>query len=299
MQSQEIQSIFWKVSACFCFVGINALIKALQLPMLQIIGLEHAFGAFFLWPWLPKVPTALFKNLLCWGRALVSFLGVILWVYALKKLSLFQSVALGFLGPVSTAFGAWFFLGENVTKKRIWAIGLGIIGGIFMSHSPGGNKTTIGPHTTTTLLYVFPFLAPLMATLFFSTTNLMSKALLSRIHPLVSTFILLCMLGILGLLASYSTFIIPSWAQWQLIIGLGGLSAIAHLCLNQAMHRADVMFLIPIGAIRLIASAFMGWCFFGEVLTPMLGVGAIFLLSALLLLIQEGRKKQSSLVQID
>jgi drug/metabolite transporter (DMT)-like permease len=263
------QSIACKIISCLCFASINGVVKSLSLPSLQIVAIESLLGALVLWPYCSKLPFSLLKKPLYWMRSSVAFVGMIAWVYSLKALPLFQTVAMGFLSPFITVVGACFCFHEPMTYKRIGAITLATLGGMCLSYGP---RLLSIDFSCGDLIY----LAPLVATALFALSNLMSKALLEHTTPLALTFSLLATIGV-GLLSTFQEWTCPQAGDMIRLVILGILTAIAHFSLHYAMKRSDLTLLLPLGVTRLVAASFIGWFFFNEMPTWWTAYGMILI----------------------
>lgn len=275
------QSVSCKIISCLCFASINGIVKSLSLPLIQIIAIESLLGALVLWPYCPKLPLSLLKTPLYWLRSGVAFLGMVTWVYSLKSLPLFQTVAMGFLSPFITIVGAHFCFHESITYKRFGAIILATLGGMCLSYGP---KLLCIDFSCADLVYLAPLIAPAL----FALSNLMSKALLADTTPLALTFSLLATIGV-GLLCTYQEWTCPQADDMIKLVILGILTAIAHFSLHYAMKRSDLTLLLPLGVTRLVAASFIGWFFFNEVPTWWMAYGMVLIGVAFLFL-----KKNSS-----
>ena len=259
----------WKVLSCIGFASINGVIKGLSLPGSQIASIENLLGALLLWPFCRRNFFScrfLMQEPFFWIRSLCALLGTLCWVHSLQQLPLLQIIAMGFLSPFVTTLGAYFFLGESFHWKRALAIIFAVAGGILVTY---GHVSIYGPGTSSLLV-----MTPLVANILFALVNLMSKSMVARVPPLFLTFFLLVTTGT-GLLFTLPTWHWPSINEGVILLGLGSLTALAHLCLHQAMKHTEILTLIPLGAIRLLVSAFIGWMFFHEVPTLWTGCGTL------------------------
>lgn len=287
------KSTLYKIISCLCFASINGLIKAIDLPIAEITCLQNLFGALFLMPWIFRdqfmwrslfldKSILSFNGILLFIRSALAIGGVLLWVYSIKHLPLFQTIAMGFLGPFFTTLGARFFLNETITSYKSLAIVLALIGGVCVNY-----KTSLLSSTFGSTIWI----APIAATAAFSCVAIMNKSLLRSIDPLVLGFFLFSMTGI-TLLISFHLWIGPSFLQMGQLAFLGALTAGAHMFMYKAISQSDVTSLIPLGVTRVIASAFIGWLFFQERPTDWMWLGILIIIGAWALLIKDQLKKE-------
>jgi drug/metabolite transporter (DMT)-like permease len=70
-------------------------------------------------------------------------------------------------------------------------------------------------------------------------------------------------------------------APWLLLIGAAGLAA--HWCLTSALDAAPASVVMPLDFARLPVIALVGWAAYGELLDPLVFVGAALILAGNLL----------------
>lgn len=273
--SNPLVGMLWKVFSCFCFASVNGMLKSLPLPACQLACLQNLLGSIIMMRCLQDFPTFILKSPLYWIRCLISLLGTLLWIYALRNMPIFQAVAMGFLTPFFTITGASLFLKEKLTPIKSLAISLAIAGGIVANYKV--NFFTCGK---TSSIYL---LLPLLSATLFASVNLMSKSLVKNISPEVLSFSLLATTGV-GLLFTVPSWAWPTAAQWIQLSVLGMLMAGALWGLHQAMKYTEFTFLIPVGSVKIWASALIGWFFFNEKPTQCMWIGSILILMALSLL---------------
>jgi drug/metabolite transporter (DMT)-like permease len=276
-----LSSGFYKIAACLFFALMNIVIKSIQLPAIQIACIENIIGAFLLLlfstnyvrsgsnsaPFATK-QGAIWHTSRYWLRVICTIVSTVLWTKSIQKLPLLQTVAMGFLSPFVTLLGARFFLKESLNIHRMLAIFLALISGTMIScaKTKGFQGELFNPWV----------LAPLLATILFSVTNLLSKSLLSTNSPLILTRSLMGVTGVCLLVYTAGQWVQPSGDQWVLLILLGTLAASAHICAHLAMARADVTALLPLGVVRLMFTGLLAWIFFNETPSLWLLCGMLF-----------------------
>ena len=290
MFSRNFQGACWKLSASLCFAIINGLIKALSLriPLMEIALFEHLFALMWLLPFLLKDVRHYFKkchyqvHLL---RACVSMMGIWAWYQALTVMPIAGAVALGFVGPLITSLGAIIFFKETFSLYRLAAVFLGFLGGSLISKS-------LSYIACVPLSWIIFF--PMLSASAFAVATLMNKFLAQKDHPLiVTTCLMLLMTPCFGVL----TFL-----NWQplafsdlLLLGLlGGITALAHFSMTQSFTCSDLLFLLPIGALRFFFTATIGWFFFDQMLGNRILLGFLVIMTGLFVLaFAERRMKRS------
>ncbi len=272
MQKNFWASIFWKVFSCACFAGINGIVRYLsggsalaisqKLPIYTIMFWQHLFGAIcltvFMAPKLNK-ETILKNNL--WTHLLrvgIAALAIAIWNQSLRFIPMTQVVALSFIAPVLTVMGSVFFLKEDFNFYRKIAVALGLLGS-FMITRP---DLTIGSPTE----YGWYVLLPIGASLIFASDKLLCrKLLITNTEPMLLAWYLLTLLTPMCFVAN-SIF---GWVTLTLenigfLVLLGIISALAHYAFSKAYSMAEVTFLLPFGASKIVLSAMVSFAAFGE-----------------------------------
>lgn len=282
------QAIFWKVLGCFCFAGINVILKKLDLPSTQIICLENLLAALFLSPIFLKhaFPKSLLKKPTFWLRPILGVAAVLIWIHVVKTSPILgQSVTIGLLVPFLCLFAAWIFLREPLSLANVGALFLATIGGILVVYGPV--FSCLGP-----VHYGFLFLCALLAKIAFSGIDLLTKHLIHHTHPLILSFGLVLPMG-LGLLPTYASWEPINATQAGMVLLLGALVALAHLSLHVAYKKTNYTLLLPLGPIRAIATNLLGFYILNERLPSWLlrGSALIFCASIWLYTSQAHRAK--------
>ena len=293
--SRMMEGVWWKVFSCLCFASTNAVIRYIsvhgpsigpEIPSYEMAFFQNAFGLLFLIPYITTRGLSSLKTtqpLLHFMRIATSALGVVLWYSALKYMPIAKAVALGFLGPLITAFGARWFLGERLGPLRLAAIIAGLVGGAVISHSSYIMGEASFADVTIAALF------PLLSAVALSFSTLMTKKLTQKDPPYVIVTYLLFFMAPILLIPTLWTWVEPSMMQLGLFLLLGALSAGAHLSLTRAFQLADITFLVPFGFSRIIASAALGWMLFAEIPSQGTVIGSIIIGAAILILAYIGR----------
>ena len=257
---RSFEGALWKAFACLCFAGMNGLITALmhQLHFLEVAFFEHLFALLWLAPFVWKNRVRVFVvSQPFWHvfRILASVLGVVFWYQALRFMPMAQAVALGFVGPLTTTIGACLILKERLTKGRLIAIILGVLGVVFIQRS-----WCVMPDA---FFNCWVWL-PLASSFAFSLSTLASKKLTFQDHPLlITTTLCIFMTPLFGFLA-WPFFKMPSAPLWGALLALGGLTALAHFALTRSFVCRDLIYLLPIGSLRFVFTACVGYFFFNQ-----------------------------------
>jgi drug/metabolite transporter (DMT)-like permease len=269
------QGIFWKVFSCGCFAAINVLVRYLSggspmplqqpLPIYTIMFWQNLLGMLLLYFWIKKsLPQRIniasithFK--LHTTRIISAILGIGLWYLSLRYIPVTEVVALSFMAPIITTILAVLFLKENFGLQRKLAVFLSILGGFLIARP---DQTLMN-----STVYTWYMLLPLLAAFVFSLDKVLTRKLLVlQESPRMLAFYLLAFSAPLCLLpVAYYGWVTPTVQQAPWLLLLGVLGALAHYTFNKAYEVADITFLLPFGAAKLILCATFSYMAFYEI----------------------------------
>ena len=187
------------------------------------------------------------------------------WFFGIGLLPLAQVFALEFTVPFWTMLVAAIFLGEKVTKNKLLAIFLGILG-VLIIVKPGFaliNQASI---------------VVLGSAICFAMSHTTTKVLAKTETP-ITILLYMCIIQLpIGLLLSYSHWVWPEGEQWLwlIVIGLSALSA--HYCLAKAMQYGEITTIITLDFLRLPLITMIGVAFYAESFELSLIVGGGFMI---------------------
>lgn len=258
-------STFWKALSCAAFAGINGIVRYLSqnhpLGSYEIIFFQHLFGAVFIAPMLfGTVGVFTIREQPTWFglRILASVGGLGAWYAALMYMPIAQVVALGFLAPVLATLGGFFLLREVFSFSKVTAIAVSTLGGIMIAQ----------PNLTTHLNAIelrWWILLPLLASSLFSGVTLLTRKLgREGASPPILAGQLIVFIIPPALMMALWDWTTPSLTQFAFLVLLGSLTAMAHYSFCKAYSLGEVTRLLPVGTIKFVLSALIGYWFFGE-----------------------------------
>jgi len=200
-------------------------------------------------------------------RNVFHFTGQNLWFFGITVIPFSQLVALEFTSPIWVILLAPFFLGEAMTKPRIFAAITGFIGVLIVAQ-PG--VITLGAGHA----------AGAAAAIFFA-LNVIYTRKISRFEGVLSVlFWMTLMQFAFGLILSLPGGIpVPSadGMKWVIIVAIAGLTA--HYCLTTALSLAPATTVAPMEFIRLPVITFIGMMLYDEPFIWAVAIGAVFILA--------------------
>jgi drug/metabolite transporter (DMT)-like permease len=214
------------------------------------------------------------------GRNVAHYVGQFAWLYALTLIPLAQLISIEFTTPIWTALLAVAFLGEKLTRPRVSAIALGLVG-IVIIVRPGLDRIETG------------HLVVLLAALAFGISMVMVKSLTRTDHVVRIIFWMLIIQSVIGLTPALYFWRTPPVELWPWILLIAFTGTSSHLCLARALVHADVTLIAPIDFLRVPLSAIIGWLLYKEQIDVFTAAGAALILAGNLLNLQAGPKREA------
>ncbi|MGE0314938.1 MAG: DMT family transporter [Lautropia sp.] len=200
-----------------------------------------------------RLPEHLMRNAVHFGAQYA-------WFVAIALLPLAQVFAIEFTVPLWTLLLAWIVLREPLTRSRVLAVALGMIG-VAMIVRPGARSFDAG----TAIM--------LAGAIGFAISYLFVKRLVTSESATAIIFWMSLIQLPMALVPALAVWRWPSAATipWILLIGVTALSA--HFCASRALAEADASIVVPMDFLRLPLIAVVGAWAYAEPFDPMVIAG--------------------------
>jgi len=194
--------------------------------------------------------------------------GVILWFYAMTKISIAEVTAMNYLSPVYVTIGAALLLGETFAARRLIAVLAALVGALIILR-PGVRELSSG------------HFAMLFTPVFMAVGYIIAKGLSAR-H---SAAMVVTMLSI-----TVTIFLIPfAWAVWvpvnlEQLLWLFLVACFAtagHFTMTLAFRSAPVSVTQPATFLQLVWATLVGAVFFAEPADNWVILGGAVIISAI------------------
>ncbi len=252
-----LKGLLWASAAGFVFQILNSLMRvmALQLDPFQAQFLRYLMGLVVLLPLVWRHGLAAYRPKAIGGqfaRGAMHTLGLSLWFFALPKIPLADTTAIGFTGPIFIMLGATLFFKEPMRWARWLAAGVGFAGVLIVV---GPKLQGSGGAYNLVMLASAPM---------FAASFLITKAL-TRYE---TTGVILVWQAITVTVFSLPLALLhwqaPSAEQWAGFLLCGFLGSLGHYCLTRSFHIADISATQSVKFLDLLWAAAMGWLIFGD-----------------------------------
>ena len=237
---------------------------------LQAGFMRYAFGTLLLLPMAFKFKATDLAPRLVGGhiiRSIVHAISVLLWFYAVTKISLADLTALSFTSPVFITIGAFLFLGETFSYRRLGGIVTAFIGAVIILR-PGVEAISVGA------------IAILISAPFQAASTLIGKHLAPRTSTYAMVFYLSLFVTLTSLIPTLFVWNMPSLNTCALTFGAAVLATCAHFCWTKSFQIADLSFTQPGMYFTLIWAVAIGFFIYDERPDVWSGAGAAIIIAA-------------------
>lgn len=211
------------------------------------------------------------------ARGVSGLFAMLTWFYALSIVPLAEATALSFTAVIFSSVGAALILGEKMRLRRWTAVALGFVGALLILR-PGFRALDIG------LLLV-------IGSSMMWGTNVVIVKRLSRTDSVTSIVtIAALLLTILSFFPALYTWQSPTASQLLWLVAIGMLGTLGHVCMANALKRADTGAVMPLDFSRLVWASLLGFILFAEIpgIWTFVG-GGIIVAAATYIIVRESR----------
>jgi len=252
-----LRGLLWSGMAGIVFAVLNALMRglALELDPFQTQFLRYVFGLLVMLPLVMRAGLAAYRPRNIGGqfvRGGVHALGLALWFMALPHITLAETTAIGFTGPIFIMIGAALMFGEKMRWER-WLAALIGLAGVLIVVAPklagaGGGYSLLMLAT-----------APMFAASF-----LITKGLTRYERPAVIVLWQSITVTAISLPLALIAWRAPTAAQWLAFLFCGILGSTGHYFLTRAFSVADISATQSVKFLDLVWAALLGWLIFAD-----------------------------------
>ena len=200
-------------------------------------------------------------------RGAIQVLQLSLGITGLKYVSIAKFTALRFTGPLFASILMIIFLGEKFRTRRAVALVIGFLGALVILR-PGIIQVEL-----TTLL-------PIGSAVAWAVISILVKMLTRTDSSITITLYSTIFMIPIALLVALPYFVLPTWNELFMLIVIGALNTIGHVCRAQAFKEADLSAVVPVEFTRLIWVSIFGFFLFGEVPEIWTWIGGIMIFTA-------------------
>ncbi len=259
--------------ASFGFGGMTVMVKLMnaELPEQELVFWRSLFAL----PLILAVVLRARRDLIAvnrWSmlrRTLFGFAAMLMFFYALSRMTLAESAILIKLQPIWVALLAPLVVGERPGGK-VWAALTAALAGAFL---------VLGPSISTGVISLAG-LAALGASLFSALAHLELRRLGRTDHSEVVVLNFTVLLIVFGGLLSIPVAEMPEPSHWPLLAGLGLFATIAQFLMTRAYQSAPAPLVATIGYLSLPVAALLDWAVFQTIPSWWTVFGGLLIIAA-------------------
>jgi len=283
-----VRGMCWMVITGLCFLAVTVTVRFAgeRIPAPQAAFIRYVFGALLVLPVLWRMvndKAAIANWKLTLFRGVIHSGGVLLWFFAVTRISIAQVTALGYLMPVIATLLAALILGEVLHIRRIVAVVAGFAG-VLIILRPGFSEVGVGQ------------LAQLGAAPLFALSMILAKKLTGTDESMVIVAALTVVCALTLAVPALLQWVEPSSAELMLLALTAVFATCGHYAMTRALKLAPVSALQPVAFLQLVWATIAGVLLFQEALDfyVLLG-GAVLVLSASYIAHREAMLERTSL----
>ena len=252
-----VRALLWSGASGLLFVLLNSLMRGLSLALdpFQTQFLRYLMGFLVMLPLVLRSGVAAYKphnTLGQFTRGAVHTIGLCIWFTAIPHISIADTTAIGFTGPIFIMLGAVLVFKEPMRWERWVAAGLGFAGVLIV----------VAPKLTGSGgLYNLVMLASAPV---FAASFLMTKALTRYERTEVIVVWQAISVTLFSLPLALLHWQWPSAAQWALFLLCGLLGSAGHYCLTSSYAAADISATQSVKFLDLVWATTIGWLVFAD-----------------------------------
>jgi drug/metabolite transporter (DMT)-like permease len=251
------RALLWSASAGLLFVTLNTLMRSLtmQLDVFQTQFLRYAFGLLVMLPLVARSGVASYRPRNIGGqfvRGAVHTFGLSLWFTAIPHITLADTTAIGFTGPIFIMIGAAWAFGERMLWER-WLAALIGFAGVLMVVAP--KLSGVGGGYSLLMLASSPV---------FAASFLITKGLTRYERPAVIVVWQSISVSAFSLPLALLAWQAPTLWQWIGFLVCGMLGSAGHYCLTRSFSIADISATQSVKFLDLVWASLLGWLVFAD-----------------------------------
>lgn len=283
-----LRGLLWSMSAGLLFVVLNTLMRglAMKLDPFQTQFLRYLFGLVVLLPMVAHAGVAAYRPRNIRGqflRGAVHTAGLCLWFVAIPHITIADTTAIGFTGPIFIMLGAALVFKEPMRWERWLAAAIGFAGVLIVV---GPKLSAAGGVYTLVMLASSPV---------FAASFLITKALTRYERAEVIVLWQSITVAALSLPLALLHWQWPGAWQWVGFVFCGVLGSAGHYCLTRSYAVTDISATQSVKFLDLVWASALGWLVFSDTPSDSTLVGGfVIFLSTLWIARREARMRARS-----
>lgn len=264
--SAPVRGVLWMSLSSLMFAAGYLSVRQLSdtISHFELVLFRMAFGLAFMLPWLMRAGLAALRTTRHRDyvvRAVITYVGMISWFFALASLELAVATALIFTVPLFTVPLAGLVLKERIGFHRAAAIVTGFAGALVIVR-PGIGGITL------------PVLAVVLTALTYAAANVATRSLTATEETNAVVFYMFALILPLSALPAALAWTTPGWADAPWIVALGATTAAGQQGFTRALANAPTGVVMPFFYLQLPFAALFGAVWFGEAPDAFVWLGA-------------------------
>jgi drug/metabolite transporter (DMT)-like permease len=214
------------------------------------------------------------RPLIQWMRPVFSTLELGCFYWALAYMPLADVMTFYLASPIYVTAVSPFLLGEHVGWRRWAAVIAGFVG-VMIALNPSAQSFTPAA------------MVAIAGSVSFSILMILTRQVRGTSDTVLVTTQMVGALIAGGVLAPF-TWVPLTWSDGGLLVVLGAVATLAHLCVNRSLKLAPASVVVPYQYTTIVWAIILGYLFFGDIpRTAMLAGAAIIIAAGIYIFIRE------------
>ncbi|MEI9804328.1 MAG: DMT family transporter [Pseudolabrys sp.] len=250
----------------------------------QLLLVRSIAGLALLAPFIQRAGWGVFAGTplpwVQWLRPVFSTFEVACFYWALAYMPLADVMTFYLAGPIYVTAISPFILKERIGWRR-WLAVLAGFAGVMIALNPSAHSVT--PASMVALAGSFAFSMLMICTRLVRGTSDIVLVTTQTIGALA-----------FGLVAAPLTWVALNWGDAALLVLLGAVAMVAHVCINRALKLAPASVVVPYQYTTIIWAILLGYFFFGDIPGPAVLIGAAIIIAAgIYIFVREARQAKT------
>ena len=283
----NVRGLAWSMSAGLLFVVLNSIMRGLSIRLdpFETQFLRYVFGLLVMLPLVARAGFAAYRPRQIGGqftRGAVHTAGLCLWFTAIPHITIADTTAIGFTGPIFIMLGAALFFKEPMRWERWLAALIGF----------GGVLIVVGPKLTAQGgLYNLVMLASAPV---FAASFLITKALTRYERAEVIVVWQSITVTLFSLPLALLHWQMPAPGDWILFLLCGVLGSAGHYCLTRSYAIADISATQSVKFLDLVWATLIGWIWFADAPSTSTLLGGVVIATSTLWIAQREARRRAA-----
>jgi len=249
------------IGSVICFTALSLMVKRLigRVPSMELVFIRSIFNLIIVTAIMLVTREKFYQGQagVLTIRGIAGFVGIVALIYGITNLPLAIASLLSWASPIFVLIFSAIFLRERYSPRALIFVG-GAFAGLYFLLNPDFTHSELKYSAV-----AFSLIGASCSALAYMTIRKATRTVST--NGIVFYFMIISTL--LSIPLAWSEMIWPAPDTWPLLIGIGGASTLAQICMTTAYSYARASFVSMMNLLNPLLSSILGFVFFSEQLT--------------------------------